>query len=238
MKKNPNRKNKNIIFFLCLIIIGSLLTSCAKQTALEDSTQTSPSNTQVIEESPTEQPAIEPTSDTLAIDAQIEALIYDSQNYLNANQIDQAIESLNNALEIKPNEKRILIKRATIYFETLQFDEAVLDLNQILLTTPEDIQALHLRGNVYFSQDEKNKAIADFEKVIELDSSFLDAYIQLGFLYVNYEEYPQAIDIFNTYIDLVDDGEDKNYMIDFVSTLQSIIDSADEPTPESTTEAE
>ena len=224
------KKNIHFVLVLLLFVFIFILSSCSSNSN-GDISSTEVSNNGVetpnMEETenatlPTNEPTLDATQTSENEKEKIDNILNDYHNYLQANDVNGALQVLASALEVYPNNQEVLLTRSQLYFETLQFDLALEDVNQVLIDNPDSIKALYLQGNIYFSQGEREKAVNAFEKVIELDANYLDAYIQLGFLYYDSAETDKAIETFNKYIELADDGEDKNYIIDFVDTLISI----------------
>ncbi len=227
-----NKKFFQYIFVLFALGSAFLLSGCSNSTTADiAATQTNESEMVAQFAVKTElaiKPTVEPTLELdvtqIAINEKekVASFLTDYHNYLQANDVNGALGILASALEIFPNNRDVLLTRAQLYFETLQFDEALNDVQQVLTSTADDTSALYLLGNIYFSQGEREEAVEAFEKVISLDANYLDAYIQLGFLYYDSQEVDKSINTFNQYIALAEDGEDKNYIIDFVDTLESI----------------
>lgn len=221
------RMNGRFVLLIPLLVGVFLLSSCGDSENNNNEVDVNASATieatevMMITETPTQDAATQATAEAKAQDELVSALLFDYENFLQANDVASALDSLAKALEIYPQNRDLLFLRATLLFETLQFEQALDDVDVILAENENDVEAMNLAGNIYFSMNEYAMAEEMFEGVIATDADYLDAYLQLGFLYYAQGELEQAVAAFSDYVDLAEDSEDRNYILDFIETIEA-----------------
>ncbi|MCC7337475.1 MAG: tetratricopeptide repeat protein [Pirellulaceae bacterium] len=97
--------------------------------------------------------------------------------FLAHDQLDQAVNSYSEALNIAPDSAWILTNRGVAYEFMSQLPEAIADYSRAIELEPTAIDARRNRAGVYTQQAEYDKAIADYSEGIALDPEFADLYI-------------------------------------------------------------
>ena len=90
-----------------------------------------------------------------------------AEMYFAQNELLKAIELLQRASVVLPNNIAILHYLARIYIEDKRFDEGVDTLNMILDISPENIDAYWDLGMLYFDMGEYELSSKNFESVLE-----------------------------------------------------------------------
>mgnify|MGYP006294883669 CR=1 FL=1 len=79
-------------------------------------------------------------------------------------ELNKALEDLNQAIEQNPDSVEAYVIRAFIYDKQGKLEQALEDLNQVIELNPDSAEAYAARGLVYKKQGNRNKAIKDLEK--------------------------------------------------------------------------
>ncbi|CAK95205.1 unnamed protein product (macronuclear) [Paramecium tetraurelia] len=95
-----------------------------------------------------------------------------SDCYKQANQLQQAIEELNKAIEFEEfsKQKSIVLKRFTIYLETKEFEKAKQDMMLLLEISPNDSEVYYFKGILMQKQKRLQDALLAFEQSIKFNS--------------------------------------------------------------------
>jgi len=80
-----------------------------------------------------------------------------------------AIDDLNKAHELDPEQTEVLVLRAEAYRRVEAQELALDDLERVLALEPEDVEALMQRSLVRYEQGDREGAVEDWRKVIEID---------------------------------------------------------------------
>jgi len=115
----------------------------------------------------------------------------------------KAQETLQKAIEKKPEDPRLHNELGFVYRKRGYYDLAVTEYNKAIKLDPYYIEAFYNRGTLFYTIGEIDKAKTDFEKVISVDKNFAQAFNNLGLIYQlfikNFDEalasYKKAIEI-------------------------------------------
>ncbi|AHH10370.1 tetratricopeptide repeat protein [Borrelia coriaceae] len=110
------------------------------------------------------------------------------------NNLNESLQSINNALEINPEKPEYLYLKASIYLTKENYNEAIPLYNTVILKNPENITAYINLARAYEKLGNEQKAIAILEKIS--NKNHLLALNNLGILYKNQGEYQKAIKTF------------------------------------------
>ena len=107
--------------------------------------------------------------------------------YLQASepQPEKAIETLNRARALQPDNAPILFALGNAYFSQEQYQEATASIEAGLAMEPDTAGALFDLGNAYYKLNQYDKAIAQYESAISKDEAFWPAINNIGL--VKYE---------------------------------------------------
>jgi tetratricopeptide (TPR) repeat protein len=110
-----------------------------------------------------------------------EKALWDGKKYSDPK---KAIEYLNNAIKLQPNNAETYTKRGGTYYDLGQYQQAVEDFSKVVTLKPDYADAYINRGVAYFKLGQYQQAIEDYNKVIILKSDYKDAYNKRGATYL------------------------------------------------------
>lgn len=118
---------------------------------------------------------------------------------INNGKYQEAIDYINNSLNIKKDWSIPYFYRAVAYDAINSFDEAILDYTKAIQLDDKMTDAYYNRARIILSRkdiDNPNieKAIKDLEKAIELDNKFVDALYAMAAAKVKLQEYHSALE--------------------------------------------
>ena len=119
----------------------------------------------------------------------------------------QAIEALDKAIQINPNNYWAWVGKGAAYSELGKLKDAVKSFNKAIEINPNDIAALHLKGIAFENFGEFEKALITFNQVIEINSSFAEAWCIKGSILKELKKFEEATNAFTEVIKI----EPKDY---------------------------
>ena len=125
--------------------------------------------------------------------------------YMNAGQLDLALNDYNKAIELKPKYTEAYVNRGNILRDNGRQDEALNDYNKAIEINPIFSIAYFNRGILFMNQNRVNEALSDYNKTIEIRPTYYKAYSNRGVLFVNEKRYEEAIRDYSSAIDLQPD---------------------------------
>jgi tetratricopeptide (TPR) repeat protein len=96
----------------------------------------------------------------------------------------KAVEYLNNAIKLQPNNAETYNKRGSAYFNLGQYLRTIEDDSEAIRLKPDYALAHYNRGNAYVNLGQYQRAIEDYNQVVRLESNHADAYNNRGLLYL------------------------------------------------------
>ena len=117
----------------------------------------------------------------------------------------KAIEYLNNAIKLQPDDETYYYNRGVAYDNLGQYQPAIKDYNQAISLKPDYAEAFHNRGTIYSEIGQYQLAIKDFNEAIRLHPNDAEAYHGRGFAYDKLDQYQRAIEDYNQAIRLQPD---------------------------------
>jgi len=148
-----------------------------------------------------EQPDAIPDEGTPAPHPAIEAFEHAKQ--LNqSGQSEAAIQSLNQAISIKPRYAPALVLRGQIEQKLSRWQAAADDYSQALRVFPKHAQIYLQRGLCYVQLQKDDLALADFDQAIENRPGLYGPHNQRGWIYWRRKDYPKALADFNQAIQI------------------------------------
>ena len=125
---------------------------------------------------------------------QVQAYLDRGEAYGQEGQFDKAIEEINKALEIDPQNANAFNDRGLAFWLKGDINSALVDYNKAIEINPSFAMAYNNRGLLYGKgQGEMDLAIADFSKAIEMDPKLVDAYLSRGMAYSFKKEFDKSI---------------------------------------------
>lgn len=101
---------------------------------------------------------------------------------LKSGKFEEALQEVNKALEILPDQADFLSERGVIYFHLRKLDLALIDLNRAQELQPQNPYRYSSRAFLKDHIGDIQGAISDYQKAIELDPEDAIAYNNLGLL--------------------------------------------------------
>jgi len=122
------------------------------------------------------------------------------------NDPERQIETLTNAIQLKPKWGNLYRWRASAYSQIETYDLALNDCETSIQLEPDNSASYKARAEIYNRLTLYDKALADYEKAVELDSENAGIYRSIGYIYKNQNKSDKALENFNRAIEL--DPED------------------------------
>jgi len=97
----------------------------------------------------------------------------------------KAIEYLDKAIKLQPNNAKTYHERGIVYYALYQEQRAIEDYNEAIRLRPDYVLAYYNRGNAYANLRQYQRAIEDYNQVIRLKPNDADAYNNRGLVYFN-----------------------------------------------------
>ncbi len=119
----------------------------------------------------------------------------------------QAIETLNRAKALQPNNSSVLFTLANAYFSQQQYAEAAQSLESGLRVDAANPGALFDLGNTYYKLGKYDQAIAQYEKAVSSDPKFWAAINNIGLVLYESGDVEGAIAQWQRALDLAETEE-------------------------------
>lgn len=113
----------------------------------------------------------------------VEYLYFLSDLQLNGMQSRKALETLERAVQIEPQNRTSLLKLFELQILLRQYIPAISTSQRLLVLDPQDQEAFFLRGLVFKEEGADSLAIVNFQRSVDLDPDMTDAFILLGDLH-------------------------------------------------------
>ena len=94
---------------------------------------------------------------------------YRGDQYLDKGDYDHALEDLNEALRLNPDNYYAHQRRGKVFFHKGDKNRAKEDFNEAIRLLPDYHGAYSLRGSLYFEDGNYDQALKDYTKAIEID---------------------------------------------------------------------
>jgi protein O-GlcNAc transferase len=136
----------------------------------------------------------------------IDLLLKEADVKLEESDFNGALEKVESALDLSPQNIIALEKRINIYYQMNEIKEALKYVNEAISKFPAEGELYYLRGLIYISRKKYYKAINDFNKVFELQQpvEFYKVYLNRAVANTNLQEYELAIEDLSKSIELND----------------------------------
>jgi len=121
---------------------------------------------------------------------------YEAGNY------EGAIEDLNQAIKLEPQNAQAYNRRGDAYYRLGDYEQAQTDSSQAILLNPQDANAYFDRGFAYYELGKYKEAIADYTQAIKLNSENAYAYYGRGIARTQLKDNKGAIGDFSKAIAL------------------------------------
>jgi len=104
--------------------------------------------------------------------------------YGRRDQLDLALEYYQKALQLKPDDPKVMNDYAVTLLAANRFDQALALYQEILKTDSTNVNALSNLAMIYARGGDNQKALSTYSKIISVDPEFKDAYFNRGLLYI------------------------------------------------------
>ncbi len=88
--------------------------------------------------------------------------------------LDEALEYVKQAIELRPNDGFIMDSLAWVYFKRKNYDEAIRLLEEATKLVEDDSTILEHLGDVYLAKQDRQKALKAYKKALEVDPTRKD----------------------------------------------------------------
>lgn len=141
--------------------------------------------------------------------------------YVLKDDLKAAIDDLDDALEIDPNDLAALLMRSRLNAAEGHDDKAKADIEKALALRPDLPQAILLRSLLAAQKDQFGEAIADIQVLLQSDPTNAEYRLQLATYYVGDKRPRKAIELLTSIIDGITDEKDEDTKDLKVSALRS-----------------
>lgn len=107
-------------------------------------------------------------------------------------QYSKALQDLNQAVKLNPNEAMFYSNRGNIYFDLGRDEEAMYDYNNCIRLDSTDENAFANRGAIFGRKGQYTAALSDLSHALFLDPDFINAYMNRGIIYGQLNQHTQA----------------------------------------------
>ncbi len=119
---------------------------------------------------------------------------YLSRAYLNSSNYPEALRTINECINLEPNDYDLLIERARIYKYMDRLEDAESDLKKSLSINSEDHRVYLELALICSQQNNLNDALVCFNKSIQIKPDDFQSHYKIGMLYEKRSLYDKAID--------------------------------------------
>lgn len=151
----------------------------------------------------------------------VESRLKLAELFIKENQVDQAVEELNEAAEfkmrmnilkeageilkkarsLKKDHPRTLENMIDLFKQEKKKKEALKLVNEILRKDRENLKALYLLGNLCFEDKELNKAEEIFKKILSIQPKEIEARVRLGRIHIQNNKHDKALELYQPLVD-------------------------------------
>ncbi|MBR1396921.1 MAG: tetratricopeptide repeat protein [Selenomonadaceae bacterium] len=121
--------------------------------------------------------------------------------YFNHN-IDNAISSYTQAIELNPNNYIAYCNRGAAYNELNNYEQSIADFEKAIQLKADYPLTYYNLGLTHYNAQLYEQAITDYGKAIELDQKFSAAYVNRGFVKYGLRQFDEAIADFNKALEI------------------------------------
>ena len=115
-------------------------------------------------------------------DAQIDGLMAQATEEMQAARYGEAIKLLNQVVEKKPAFAEGWNRRATVYYLAGELQKSIADCNEVLKRNPGHFGALSGLGQIYLQLDDEESALKWFRRALEVNPNMLSVEMNIKML--------------------------------------------------------
>jgi tetratricopeptide (TPR) repeat protein len=127
-------------------------------------------------------------------DYQIDTLLSRAFHYADVGEWEKALEWVDRALDLAPDDAELLYNRACILQE-IDEDASIPVYERAAGLFGHDARPIYNLGNIYWRRGEQERAIAAYQQAIAIDPVFTSPYQNLGAIYAEMGQVEQAIEL-------------------------------------------
>ncbi|KAN0031570.1 hypothetical protein ACTFIV_005435 [Dictyostelium citrinum] len=128
--------------------------------------------------------------------SEYENLISRASELINESRFEEAIKSLNTAIEIQPLDANAYALRADTLEFLGRFDQAILDYEKILQFLPQSIPCYSSLASCFYNKGEIDRAIRYFEQILIIDPNYIPANGYLGDIYLKKGDLSKSLEYY------------------------------------------
>ena len=133
--------------------------------------------------------------------------------YLESKDYKKAIESLKEAIRLKPNDAGAYYWLGFAYAEIENYQKAIESYKEVVRLNPDFVYTYDPLGSAYFALNDYEKAIESFKEAIRINPDNATVYSKLGIAYAGIKEYQKAIESCKEAIRLTPDSAQAHYFL-------------------------
>lgn len=111
-------------------------------------------------------------------------------------QLPEAIEFLQKAMQLQPNDPTLALHLANILKIQGLFSQAAQVLQDVIKSHPDYTPAINNLGSIFYAQGKLDDAIQSYQLAIQKQPDYIDAYYNLGLTQLKKENFSEAINSF------------------------------------------
>ncbi len=136
--------------------------------------------------------------------------------YLESNKNIEAINLINQAIAMKPDDKKMKLKAVDTLFALNEMGEAKLILEELVKANPDDQQLISRLADSYLAEKEVDKAIEFLKTIVDADDSYmeLDVHKKLGNAYIIAGRFEDAVELYKNLSEIY--PEDKGVRLNLI----------------------
>jgi tetratricopeptide (TPR) repeat protein len=124
---------------------------------------------------------------------QAEALARRGTNYILTGQYKEALVDFNRAINLAPEDARVITGRGITRMLMKCYDEALTDFERAVDLNPQDADIIAIRGVTYMHMEHYKEALSDFDQAIDLNPKDADIFATRAVTYMQVDRDEQAL---------------------------------------------
>jgi tetratricopeptide (TPR) repeat protein len=121
---------------------------------------------------------------------------------------EQALNSLDRALYLDPQNPLILLQKSDLLMEMGKLTDSLELIDNVISISPEISQAWHLKGDICSIQGITDGAYEAYSKALELNSNYLYSWVGSGLVFNDLKQYTDALECYESALEI---DESYNY---------------------------
>lgn len=135
----------------------------------------------------------------ISIKDQVQLLYKDALIFYSTKRYNEAIRTLDQILELKPDDEGAIMAKGNIYYRTGDHISAAKYFKQILQKNPESADLWNRLGNTFNKMNQQRQSLICFNRALKLKPNFKEALINKGYLFMKHGKYDEALKCIYSY---------------------------------------